>query len=865
MQNALHRMTNRIRHSLELREILEAAVVEIRDFINVDRVKIYRFHADGSGEVVAESIDGERLPTLLGLNFPAEDIPEQARQLFVKARARIAVDVVSQQQICSQLDNMDTGASLEIEQIRYHPVDACHVEYLQNMGVCASLVLPILHQQQLWGLLVAHHTESRDYSPLELQILQLLVDQLSIAIAQAHLLIQMRQQVTQEATLNRINQWLHSPQDLATIHQSVLSEAIATLNGVGGRLYVSASPTGQVAHLHHQGEQPTLADLEESPFWQQAMGMDITTSERESPPALTPLTPLSAANHNVFETADAPVRIYSIDDLYQVSELADLAIAFEGTQIRSLLLVPLAYRHQCIGCLTIFRAEIETERLWAGRVDQDPRNHRPRASFEAWREVRQGVAQAWQPHELKLAQTIGTHLYMSIMQRRIEEAMRHQASHDPLTGLPNRLLFNERLALALASAHQSGSSLAVMFIDMDRFKVINDSLGHDTGDLLLRQFAQRLTHSLKQTDTVARWGGDEFTVILPQIHSGQQATYIAERIIQSLQTPFSCNGHDLHMTTSVGIAIAPYDGQDAETLLKHADTAMYRAKQQGKNQFQLYAPEMNEAALDQLVLTNDLHHALRRHELVLYYQPQVDLQTGQIVGLEALVRWQHPERGLLSPGQFIPLAEETGQIHAISQWVLHTACTHNYAWQQAGLPPVRVAVNLSAQQFQNHDLPRLIQRTLLETGLPPQHLEVEITETIAIANPEKAIAILQQLRQMGVQTALDDFGTGYSSLSILQQFPLHQLKIDRAFIRHLAPGTKEAALVRAIVNLGHGLGLTLVAEGVETVEQQTFLQAIGCNAMQGYLFSQPVSAAAIPDLLQATLARTSSTKAWNLN
>jgi len=296
--------------------------------------------------------------------------------------------------------------------------------------------------------------------------------------------------------------------------------------------------------------------------------------------------------------------------------------------------------------------------------------------------------------------------------------------------------------------------------------------------------------------------------------------------------------------------VAPYDGRDAETLLKHADTAMYRAKKRGKNQFQLYAPEMNVQALDQLVLANDLHKALRRQELLLYYQPQVDLQTGQIVSLEALVRWQHPERGLVSPGQFIPLAEETGQIHAISEWVLQTACAENQAWQQAGLPPVRVAVNLSGEQFQYQDLTQFIDRTLTETGLPPECLEVEITETIAIQNPKVAIVVLEKLRQMGVRTAMDDFGTGYSSLSILQQFPLHQLKIDRAFISNLFAGTKEAALVQAIVNLGHGLGLTLIAEGVETVEQRDFLRAIGCNAMQGYLFSPPVPAAAIPQLLR---------------
>lgn len=852
-QDALHRMTNRIRHSLELQEILDTAVVEIREFLGTDRVKIYRFHPDDSGEVVAEAIRDQRLPTLLGLNFPAGDIPLHARELFIKARTRVAVDVASQQQTLIQLDDVETGKNLDTEQIRYSPVDPCHVEYLTTMGVCSSLVLPILHRSHLWGLLVSHHTESHDYAQSELQVLQLLVDQLSIAIAQAHLLTQTRQQVEQEATLNRINRRLHAPYEIGEIYRLVLAEAIKTLDGIGGRLYISAYPTGQAAQIYTQGEQPILKHVEESRFWQQAMG--VTMPPEGVPPArpTATLDPLAAPEDAVFDAAGSIVRTYSIDDLYQVPELQSLAAAFEPTTIRSILLVPLEYQGQCIGCLTIFRAEIETERLWAGQVDDDWRNDMPRKSFAAWREVRKGVAQEWQPHEVKLAQMIGAHLYMSIMQRRIEETIRHQASHDQLTGLPNRLLFNERLSLALASSHQYGNLLAVMFIDMDRFKVINDTLGHDTGDLLLQQFAQRLAHSLKQTDTVARWGGDEFTLILPQIQSGRHATKIAERIIKSLEYPFSCNGYDLHITTSVGIAIAPYDGRDAETLLKYADTAMYRAKRRGRNQFQLYTPEMNVQALDQLVLANDLHKALHHDQFLLHYQPQVDLQTGQVISLEALIRWQHPEKGIVSPEQFIPLAEETGQIHAISQWVLRTACTQNLAWQQAGLPPVKVAVNLSGEQFHNQDLAQMIDRTLIETGLSPQSLEVEITETIAIQNTRVAIAVLEQLQRLGVWTAMDDFGTGYSSLSILQQFPLHHLKIDRAFIHQLLPGTKEAVLVQAIVSLGHSLGLKLIAEGVETIEQQAFLRSIGCNAMQGYLFSRPVPAAAVPALLQRTV------------
>lgn len=849
-QTALHRMTNRIRHSLELQEILDTAVVEIRDFLGTDRIKIYRFHTDGSGEVVAEAIRDQRLPSLVGLNFPAGDIPPHARELFIKARARVAVDVTSQQKALSQLDDVATGTHFDIEQIRYSRVDPCHVDYLTAMGVRSSLVLPILDKQKLWGLLVSHHSEGHDYSQSELQVMQLLVDQLSIAIAQANLLIQTRQQVAREATINRINQHLHSPYDLPRIYQAVLDEATAALEGCGSRLYVSPSPTGQAAQLYICGEQPRCPRIEESAFWQRAMGTPITQTGGLLSSSFKRLSPDVASGPEIFDPSQTVVHIYSIDDLYQVSELRELASAFTETKIRSILLVPLTYQRQCIGCLTIFRAEIETERLWAGQVDQDCRQDLPRLSFAAWRETKKGVAQEWQSHEIQLAQTMGLHLYMSIMQRRIEEMVRHQASHDQLTGLPNRLLFNERLALSLANAIQNGQLVAVMFIDLDRFKVVNDSLGHDTGDLLLKQFTRRLTHALKQSDTIARWGGDEFTVILPDIKSGHHATQIARRIVKSLKAPFSCNGHELHITTSIGIAIAPYDGSDPATLLKHADTAMYRAKQAGKNQCQLYAPGMNVQALDQLLLANDLHRALSEDQFVLYYQPQVDLHTGEIVSFEALVRWQHPKRGLVPPGEFIALAEETGQIQAIGRWVIQTACAQNVAWQKAGLPPVRVAVNLSGAQFQNHDIAMFIEQTLIETGLVPQLLEVEITESIAVHNSDIAIAILEQLRRVGVKTAMDDFGTGYSSLSILKQFPLDHLKIDRAFIHDLSAERREAALVKAIIDLGHGLGLELVAEGVETEQQQNLLRSLGCDVMQGYFFSRPVPAAIVPDLLK---------------
>ena len=843
-QGALNRITSRIRRSLELQEILSTTAIETRAFLDTDRVKIYRFHPDGNGEVIAEATSGNRLPALQGLNFPASDIPAQARTLFIKARSRVIVDVASQRKMLSHLDDPETGASLDVGDIRYAPVDACHAEYLAAMGVCSSLVVPVLHHNQLWGLLVSHHAEPRQYSQDQLQVVQLLVDQMSIAIAQANLLSQTRQQVHYEARINHISRLLHAPCEITKIRQSVLEETVKAFQGNGGRLYINADITGNSAQLYTVGAQPALAQIEESQFWQHVMGVSASKTLESCDLFPEPLSETSARYDDAF--CDQPTttpQLHSIHDLYQDPQLQFLAPAFETTTIRSILIVPLQYRQQCIGCLSIFRQEIDTETLWAGRWDEDERNIRPRRSFEMWREVKKGLAQEWTPDEIKLAKALGTHLYMAVMQRRVEEMIRHQASHDRLTGLPNRLLFDERLSLALAYAHQRGEMLAVMFLDLDRFKVINDTLGHATGDQLLQQVAHRIAECLKKSDTIARWGGDEFTLILPQVSSANDAINIANRVIEILQDPFKCGEQEFHVTTSIGIALAPYDGEDAETLLKNADTAMYRAKQQGKNNFQLYAADMNTQALEQLVLANDLYKALNRGEFLLHYQPQVDLKTGQVIGTEALIRWQHPERGMIPPNQFISLAEETGQIAAIGEWVLYTACAQNQAWQEAGHPPIRVAVNLSARQFQQQNLAQLINRVLTETGLEARYLEVEITESIAMQDIHGTIAVLDELRTMGVHISMDDFGTGYSSLATLKRFPLHTLKVDQEFVKDLTTSSKDAAVIQAIVTLGHGLDLDVIAEGVETVEQQEFLRSIGCDAMQGYLFSKPLPAA----------------------
>ncbi|MBE9163645.1 EAL domain-containing protein [Tychonema sp. LEGE 06208] len=850
----LNRITNRIRNSLELQEILTTTAREIRSFLGSDRVKLYRFEEDGSGEVIAESIDGDNLPSLLGLRFPAGDIPKSAREMFVKARQRVIVDVQLQHQTINRLDCPETGKTLAVEDIRYSPVDSCHAEYLKAMGALSSLTVPILHQNQLWGLLACHHSQPKRFNERELKMVQLLVDQLSIAIAQSFLLSQARQQARDEAVVNQISSLLHSPLELHEIRQAVLEQTVKHLQGSGGRLYIAAEFGDRPAKLYTWGQQPQDADLELSEFWQQIMGFANQDEGEKTAGNTSQLGVFQNLYSEHYSSTDTNIsnlivpHLYAISDISQEPQLKSLSANFIEADIRSVLAVPLQYHQQCIGCLTVFRSAVETEIWWAGNCISDARNDRPRQSFAAWKEIKTGETQKWSAEELKLAKSLGTHLYMAAMQRRVEAMIRHQASHDQLTGLANRLLFNERLSLALANAHQNAEMLAVIFLDLDRFKNVNDTLGHPVGDLLLQGVSRRLTTCLRVGDSLARWGGDEFTVLLHNINSPEEAIKVCQEIIHSLSSPFDFDGLELYTKASLGIALAPYDGEDAETLLKNADAAMYRAKQKGRNNYQFYTRAIGNQVSEELNLENQLYKALKNSEFVLHYQPQINLNTGKIVGLEALIRWQHPERGLIAPARFIPLAEETGFICQIDEWVMRTACLQNRAWQLMGLPPVRIAVNLSGRQFMQPNTVQIIAKILSETELNPEYLEIEITESIAMTDVNFTVSVLLQLQQMGIHISLDDFGTGYSSLWSLKNFPLNNLKIDKSFVADLLNDSSGATIVKLAIALGQGLNLKVIAEGVETGEQLAFLQSLQCEMGQGYFFSKPLPVAAATQL-----------------
>lgn len=426
--------------------------------------------------------------------------------------------------------------------------------------------------------------------------------------------------------------------------------------------------------------------------------------------------------------------------------------------------------------------------------------------------------------------------------RENEAHLRFLAHHDVLTSLPNRRLFQDRMQHALDKARRNGLQVALIYLDLDRFKTINDSLGHTVGDRVLKEIAGRLTHQVRKADTVARLGGDEFVVILEDVQEAEKVGTVAQKILLELVREVRVEGHRLHVTASAGISLFPENGVDAEGLMKNAEVAMYRAKEQGKNMCQYFTPDMNSHARELLQLENGLRQALEEGQFVLHYQPQHDLATGELVGVEALLRWNHPERGMIPPADFIPLAEETGLIVPIGDWVLRTACAQSRTWRQAGLPPMRMAVNISPRQFRLANLSSRVQEILQETGLEPNALELEITEGMIMNDLEAAIETMQELGKMGVSLVIDDFGTGYSSLGYLKRFPIAGLKIDRSFVRDVISDTNDAQIATSVIALAHSMNLRVVAEGIETAEQLSFLQEKGCDHGQGFFFNLPCSA-----------------------
>ena len=471
------------------------------------------------------------------------------------------------------------------------------------------------------------------------------------------------------------------------------------------------------------------------------------------------------------------------------------------------------------------------------------RQYRQRDAAErALRRAQRTLEQRVEERTLELAR-VNAGLQAEVAERRLaDQRVVHMAHHDALTGLPNRTLFADRVGQAIARAHRRAGKLAVLFLDLDRFKNVNDSLGHATGDLLLTAVAQRLTACLREEDTAARLGGDEFIISLPDVADAGEAARVAGRILIELAKPFAIAQHQLHADGSIGIAMYPSDGDSAETLMRNADTAMYHAKESGRANYQFFSAQMTERVSRRLSTETDLRRALEHGEFTLHYQPLIDLSASRISGAEALLRWPQVSQRIMSPTEFIPIAEDTGLIIPLGEWVLFEACSQAQAWQTRH-PGLRIAINLSARQFRQKDLIGTIERVLGETGLAPSLLELELTESMLMHHAEETVTILTRLDEMGVHLAIDDFGTGYSSLSYLKRFPIHSLKIDRSFVRDISSDPDDAAIVTAIVAMARSLNLSVTAEGVETEEQAAFLRSLACHQAQGYHFGRPMSAA----------------------
>ena len=469
------------------------------------------------------------------------------------------------------------------------------------------------------------------------------------------------------------------------------------------------------------------------------------------------------------------------------------------------------------------------------------------------------LTRKWRNERMIRAQVASLKQDVSARTQGLEAAnrqLRHLATHDVLTGLPNRVLLDDRISQALTHAHRDNTSFAVMLCDLDRFKLVNDSLGHGAGDHLLQQVARRLTEVIRDVDTVARLGGDEFVIVLSPGTTREDAAEVAQRIIEAMQPVVEIAGITIHTSPSIGIAFYPEDGATVEALVAHADAAMFAAKHRGRNNVQCYASGMEAGTHDKVRLESDLHVALARGEFELYYQPKVDTMSGTFYSAEALIRWRHPERGIVSPAAFIPLAEECGLIGPIGEWVLREACRQGRAWQLAGLPSLRIAVNVAAAQFRSGNLVETIRRALADAQFEPRLLEVELTESAVMSDPEESIKTLEKLSEMGVLVSVDDFGTGYSSMSYLRRFPIDHLKIDRSFLSEITARSDDASIVGAIVSLAHNLRLKVIAEGVETTAQLDLLKTLGCDQYQGYQFSPPVPVADFERLMRSVYAKT---------
>jgi diguanylate cyclase (GGDEF)-like protein len=802
LTHLLRRMTARIpQNPDQLQELFTIAVCEIRRGLDIDLVQIYREDAKGSRQMVAESCrqDGF-LSLLLGKQFPIiNHYPTTA----------IPIDTFPK-------NNHFARQYLNGQSTTSHSAPA-----RSALEIHSSASFPIRLSRQKWGYLKVARNRPHGFSFPERQLLQLLANQIAIGINQCDLRQQVQQQTQRHDTLDQISSLLRVPGGEDRNLQQVLEEILAALGSIGGRLYLQTEPTANpTCQLYTWGEQPSDPQLETRPSWQAWLSVIKTCKsleKREWAVASHPSDLICIDHWTPFPTIIADFHAHGLPQ--------PLSQVFASTSIGSILTISLDYGDRCMGYLSVFRAGKSAKNSAVSR--RQVNSQKPRTP-------------SWSTADISFIQSASLHLYLWLLSQQVQRTLDYQASHDLLTCLPNRKQFEVRLDRSLHCTRRGTDGLAVAVLDLDGFKRVNYTLGHPVGDRLLLEVTGRLQRQLPSSTCLARWGDDRFTFLIEYTSRLEELTHIVQTVLNTFCHPFHLENQEIYITASLGVAIAPNDGDNAPVLLKNAEIAMHQAKRFNKNSYQFYASEMNRSALAQLVLESDLRKASIRHEFWLDYQPQIDLTTGQIVCMEALIRWQHPTLGAMPPDSFIGLAEETGLICPMGEWVIRTACLQQRAWVREGIPPVRVAVNLSARQLQP-DLVPMITKILHDTQMNPRDLELEITESVAVQNLEMTMVILQEFQDMGVTIALDDFGTGYSCLSAVEQLPLNVIKIDRSLVSGSTQNPRAAAIAKTVLALGRGLNLLVLAEGVETPEQVSFLKSIHCDLVQGNFFSSALS------------------------
>ncbi|WP_119157670.1 EAL domain-containing protein [Caldimonas tepidiphila] len=830
----LGRALRRLQSADSLDALYRVAVDEIRALTGFDRVLLYHFDGDGHGEVLAEA-RAESLEPFLGLHYPASDIPRQARELYRLNTLRLIPDAVYEPVPLVPALRPDTGQPLDLGLAVLRSVSPVHREYMANLGVRASMSISLLPRGRLWGLLSCGHRVPL-HVPIEVRIAcQTLGRLLSLQIAALEEIERRRQREAKAALLERLVETM----------RACGGDVIECLAGRPAELLQLAGAAG--AAVVSGGQVQTVGDCPSPELIRSLLGW------------VGPQTAQGGLWQTCALGAEFP------------------AAAAEAGRACGLLAITLP-KPDYVHAVLWFRPELVHTVNWGGNphkaVERDeaggaPRL-RPRRSFRLWQEAVRGRARPWLPGEERAAAELRRFAIEIDLARQVareREAVRARdelvetaaqltrsleaanaeleriAFRDPLTGLANRLVFEDRLSHACARCDRYGESAAVLFIDLDGFKPINDSWGHRTGDLVLKEVGARLRRLARESDTVARLGGDEFVMLIESGGHAEAAGLLAQRVIDAITQPVNAGGREAQVSCSIGIGVYPQDGPYAQ-LIARADAAMYAAKRAGRGTYRFYDARMDSGAREMAEIQRELRLALQRGEFELIYQPKVELRTGRVTGVEALARWRHPARGLLEPDFFIPLVERHALVASFSQWALREAARQLRAWGERGLA-LPVAVNLSMPQLRQEDLAGQLARLLGEHGVPAARLAIEITESAAMEDIGESLPIFERLAAAGIALSIDDFGTGYSSLSQLRRLPVRQLKIDRSFVHDLAQGPDARAIINAVVQLAHALGLEVVAEGVETRQQHEILEQLGCDQAQGFLVARPMPAGEI--------------------